>query len=100
MNNGDRFDPVLSSVSLLEAVLCADCEVISNSGGESCEVCGSRSLLSLGRILGGCIGPNRALLVDADTNHLRHSFTVMVNPNASTMLYRHCRNKSTKTNQK
>ncbi len=88
-------DPVLSSVSLLEAVLCADCEIISNSGGESCEVCGSRSLLSLGRILGGCIGQNRAVLVDA--NHLRNSFTLMVSPNASTTLYRARRNKTAKT---
>jgi hypothetical protein len=97
MNNGDCYGPVLSSVPLLEAVLCADCEIISNSGGDACEVCGSRSLLSLGRILGGCIGQNRAVLVDADANRLRHSFTVMVNPNASTMLYHHRRNKSAKT---
>lgn len=98
MNKGEHHDPVLSSVSLQEAVLCADCEVISNSGGENCEVCGSRSLLSLGRILGGCIGNNRAVMVDA--NHLRNSFTLMVSPNASTMLYRHRRNKPPKTNQK
>ena len=99
MNNGDHYSPVLSSVPLLEAVLCADCEVISNSGGESCEVCGSRSLLSLGRILGGCIGPIRAVMVDADVARLRHSFTVMVNPNASSTLYRHRRNRPAKTNQ-
>lgn len=97
MNNDDRRDPILSSVPLLEAVLCADCEIISNSGGENCEVCGSRSLLSLGRILGGCIGSDRAVLVDV--NQLRNSFTLMVSPNASTMLYRHRRNKS-KTSQK
>ena len=95
MNNGGDLGPVLSSVSLQEAVLCADCEMISNSGGENCEVCGSRSLLSLGRILGGCIGPNRAVLVDA--NQLRNSFTVLVSPNASTILYRSRRNKAAKT---
>lgn len=98
MSNDDRRDPILSSVPLLEAVLCADCEIISNSGGENCEVCGSRSLLSLGRILGGCIGNNRAVLVDV--NQLRNSFTLMVSPNASTMLYRHRRAKPAKTGQK
>jgi hypothetical protein len=98
MNKGDHRDPVLSSVPLLEAVLCADCDIISNSGGENCEVCGSRSLLSLGRILGGGIGDNRAVLVDV--HHLRNSFTLMVSPNASTMLYRARRNKIAKASQK
>ena len=78
-DDGQKWDPILSSVPLLEAVLCADCEVISNSGGEACEVCGSRSLLSLGRVLGGCIEGERATLVDADPNQLRCGFTVLVN---------------------
>ena len=95
MNNADRNDPVLSSLPLQEAVLCADCEVISNSGGESCEVCGSRSLLSLGRILGGCIGQDRAILVDV--SQLRNSFTVLVSPNASSSLYRWRRDRSAKS---
>ncbi len=100
MANQDPFEPVLSSVPLLEAVLCADCEIISNSGGESCEVCGSRSLLSLGRVLGGCIGHNRAVLLDAEAVRLRNSFTLLVNPNASTVLYRPRRNKTAQLNQK
>jgi RNA polymerase subunit RPABC4/transcription elongation factor Spt4 len=88
MPNGDRLEPVLSSVPLLEAVLCADCEIISNSGGESCEVCGSRSLLSLGRVLGGSVGEERAVLVDADLARYRQGFTVLVNPDASNVLRR------------
>jgi len=63
MDESRKWDPILNSVALLEAVLCADCEIISNSGGETCEVCGSRSLLSLGRVLGGCIEGERATLV-------------------------------------
>jgi len=78
----------LSSVALVEAVLCADCEIISNSGGESCEVCGSRSLLSLGRVLGGCIEGERAVLVENDPERFRNGFTVLVNPGASTVLQR------------
>jgi hypothetical protein len=92
MDQGDKWDPVLNSVPLLEAVLCADCEIISNSGGESCEVCGSRSLLSLGRVLGGCIEGERAVLVEVDPNHFRNGFTVLVNPDAAGVLHRRRRN--------
>ncbi len=76
----------LSSVSLLEAVLCADCEIISNSASDRCEICGSRSLLSLGRLLGGSIEGQRAVLVQVDLQAPRNGFTVLVNPAASKML--------------
>jgi hypothetical protein len=64
MDNGYKWGLELGSVPLLEAVLCADCEIISNSAGDACEICGSHSLLSLGRLLGGCIEGERAALVD------------------------------------
>ncbi len=86
MDAGHRGGPELSSVPLLEAVLCADCEVISNSVGESCEVCGSRSLLSLGRVLGGSIEGDRAVLVPADRQHSHNGFTVLMNPTATGFL--------------
>ena len=92
MDDGHKWGPVLNSVPLLEAVLCADCEIISNSGGEACEVCGSRSLLSLGRVLGGCIEGERAMLVDVDPNSVQHGFTVLVNPDAAGVLKRRRRN--------
>jgi hypothetical protein len=92
MDDGQRWDPILSSVPLVEAVLCADCEIISNSGGEACEVCGSRSLLSLGRVLGGCIEGERATLVEVDPDHFRNGFTVLVNPDAAGVLQRRRRN--------
>ena len=76
----------LSSVPLLEAVLCADCEMISNSAGERCEVCGSPSLLSLGRVLGGCIEGERAALVPINHDTSRNGFTVLVNPVATRVL--------------
>jgi hypothetical protein len=63
MNAKQNPEPALNTVNLLNAVLCADCEVISDSDGEVCAVCGSRSLLSLGRVLGGSIGDERAVLV-------------------------------------
>jgi len=43
---------VISCVPLLKAVLCSDCECISESRNEECGVCGGRSLVHLGRLLG------------------------------------------------
>jgi len=39
------------TVRLARAALCVDCERISEAAGERCPCCGSRSLLSLARIL-------------------------------------------------
>jgi hypothetical protein len=83
----------LNSVPLLEAVLCADCEIISNSAGESCEICGSRSLLSLGRLLGGCVDGERAVLVECDHHPVHNGFTVLVNPGATEVLQQRRRRK-------
>jgi hypothetical protein len=77
-------EPVVNTVHLLSAVLCADCEVISDSAGDICVVCGSRSLLSLGRVLGGSIGEARAVLISADEKELHNGFTLLVNHNSST----------------
>ncbi len=86
MDEVPKWNSELSAVPLPEAVLCADCEIISNSAGEKCEICGSASLLSLGRILGGCIEGERATLVQMDRKSLRNGFTVLVNPAASRTL--------------
>lgn len=93
MDNGDKWALELNSVPLLEAVLCADCEIISNSAGETCEVCGSRSLLSLGRVLGGCIEGQRAVLVPWDHHVSNNGFTVLVNPDAAEVLQQRRRRK-------
>lgn len=86
MNDIYKWGAELSSLPLLEAVLCADCEIISNSSGECCAICGSRSLLSLGRVLGGNIEGQRAALVQVDPDQRRNGFTVLVNPAATTTL--------------
>ena len=57
-------NPNLNAVCLQNAVLCADCEVISDSPHDTCIVCGSHSLLSLSRVLGGTLPVQRAQLVD------------------------------------
>ena len=86
MDDAHKWGSELNSLPLLEAVLCADCEIISNSAGERCEICGSPSLLSLGRVLGGSIEGQRAALVQSDASPVRHGFTVLVNPAASSVL--------------
>jgi hypothetical protein len=86
MDDAHKWGLELSSVRLLEAVLCADCEIISNSSGERCEICGSPSLLSLGRVLGGSIEGQRAALVEVNRDNLRNGFTVLVNRAASGIL--------------
>jgi hypothetical protein len=78
-----KSEPTLNTIHPLSAVLCADCEVISDSAGDVCAVCGSRSLLSLGRVLGGSIGETRAVVVATGDKELRHGFTLLVNPSAS-----------------
>jgi hypothetical protein len=76
----------VNTIHILKAVLCADCEVISDGAGDTCVVCGSRSLLSLGRVLGGSIGEERAVLLPAGEKELRSMFTLLVNREASTTL--------------
>src|SRR6266566_180193 len=43
------------AVPLLKAVLCVDCETISNSPHDVCTVCGSPSLTNVFRMLGGSL---------------------------------------------
>jgi hypothetical protein len=43
---------VISCVPLQNAVLCADCECISESRNDVCGVCGGCSLVNLARLLG------------------------------------------------
>ena len=53
--SGARNEREAEVVPLSSAVFCLDCEVISQSRTDECPGCHSRSLLSLGRILGGSL---------------------------------------------
>jgi hypothetical protein len=55
-------DRPLNAVALQCAVLCAECDVVSDSPHDICMVCGSRSLVNICRILGK-MPKNRAELV-------------------------------------
>ena len=85
MEPAAKSETTLNTVPLVNAVLCADCEVISDSSGEVCSVCGSRSLLNLGRVLGGSVGGERAVLLPEE-EPARRMFTVLVNREASATL--------------
>ena len=43
--------PEVNAICLQNAVLCAECEVISDSPHDTCRVCGSRSLMSLSCVI-------------------------------------------------
>lgn len=49
---------VLNAVPLQNAVLCAECDVVSDSPHDVCMVCGSRSLFNIARVFGGRL-PNK-----------------------------------------
>ena len=53
---------VLNAVPLQNAVLCAECDVISDSPHDICMVCGSRSLINIARVFGGNLLEKRARL--------------------------------------
>lgn len=54
----------LNAISLTSAVLCAECDVVSDSPHDYCLVCGSRSLLNIAHLLGGSMPRERAKLVE------------------------------------
>lgn len=56
-------DRVLNAVALQNAVLCAECDVVSDSPHDTCLVCGSRSLFNISRVFGGNLPKNRAMMV-------------------------------------
>jgi len=68
---GDAFQDV-NFVSLQSATFCVQCELISSNSGASCLACGSRSLLSLSRVLGGSLLRQQTahLITDSELDHL------------------------------
>lgn len=56
----------LNAVALQNAVLCAECDVVSDSPQDRCLVCGSRSLFNIARMFGGKLPNNRAMLISPE----------------------------------
>ena len=61
----------LNAVALQNAVLCAECEVVSDSPHDTCLVCGSRSLFNIARVFGGCLPKHRAIRIEGQTQEVR-----------------------------
>src|SRR5437762_7060019 len=55
---------VLNAVALQNAVLCAECDCVSDSPHDKCLVCGSRSLFNISRVLGGSLPRDRAAVIE------------------------------------
>jgi hypothetical protein len=62
-----RYGDEFSSVALQNAVLCAECEVVSDSPHDSCLVCGSRSLFNIAHIFGGKLPKERVNSITRET---------------------------------
>jgi hypothetical protein len=71
-----RTESVLNAVPLLNAVFCVDCENISNSPHETCTICGSRSLVSLFRMLGGTLRKQKAHFVQREAKTASYNLEV------------------------
>ena len=71
---------VLNAVPLQNAVLCAECDVVSDSPNDTCMVCGSRSLFNIARVFGGKLPKNRVSFVAHQSVHVLSSDVVVVFP--------------------
>jgi hypothetical protein len=54
---------VLNAAALQNVVLCAECEVVSDSPHDQCLVCGNRSLFNIARLVGRNLPKKRASLI-------------------------------------
>jgi hypothetical protein len=71
---------VLNAVPLQNAVLCAECDVVSDSPHDVCMVCGSHSLFNVARVFGGNLPKKRARLVAPQSIEAPRRDVVLVFP--------------------
>ena len=70
----------LNAVALQNAVLCAECDVVSDSPHDRCLVCGSPSLFNIARMFAGNLPKNRATLIEAEIRQPRTPELVLAFP--------------------
>jgi hypothetical protein len=70
----------VNAVALQNAVLCAECDVVSDSPHDRCLVCGSRSLFNIARMFGGNLPGVRASLIDAESREMTPREIVLTFP--------------------
>ncbi len=66
----------LNAVALQSAVLCAECDVVSDSRHDVCIVRGSRSRVNSGRILGANMPNNRAKVLQPEPLKISWEFVL------------------------
>ena len=66
----------LNAVALQNAVLCAECDVVSDSPHDRCLVCGSRSLFNIAHMFGGSLPKDRAALIPTETLELQREIVL------------------------
>jgi hypothetical protein len=71
---------VLNAIALQNAVLCAECDVVSDSPHDICLVCGSRSLFNIARMLGGRLPTKRASLIAEEAAEIAPPAVVLAFP--------------------
>lgn len=71
---------VLNAVPLQNAVLCAECDVVSDSPHDVCMVCGSRSIFNIARLFGGELPKQRAALVAHEAVEIPPREAVLIFP--------------------
>ncbi len=64
--------PQIHFLSLQTAIFCVQCELLSANNTPSCLACGSKAVLSLSRLFGGCLRsqPTARLIEDDELNRL------------------------------
>ncbi len=72
----------LNAVALQNAVLCAECDVVSDSPHDRCLVCGSPSLFNIAHLFGGKLPRDRATLIEPQTREPRTAELVLAFPRA------------------
>jgi hypothetical protein len=70
MYSGVKKQTDLGVVPLQNAVLCLDCECVTDGRSDECLVCGGRSLLSIARIVGGTLQSQMAESAKPENNVL------------------------------
>jgi hypothetical protein len=73
---GKQADPAV--VPLQNAVLCLDCECVTNGRFDECLVCGGHSLLSIARLLGGTLRSGNADRPQKDESIVRFDLKIMI----------------------
>jgi hypothetical protein len=78
MSQVDKKHADLSAVPLQSAVLCVDCECVTDGRSDECLVCGSRSLLSVARIVGGTLLSREANRPKPETHNVLYDLEITV----------------------